>query len=178
MISALGFSANILQPSSEILEIAKQIESNQQLIIDNQFSPRVLFQISEQLKNNSLKIDKCIKINQKELNKILEEKKLIKDPVMNHYLTDKRNQSAYQLQHYQEELNLCQLLNYKISAMNKQIQNFNQTNYLNSYSLKRDNFFKSFQALNLNQIQLLPKGYVFNKFLSGSSALRYAKWIS
>lgn len=178
MISALGFSANILQPSSEILEIAKQTESNQQLIIDNQFSPRGLFQISEQLKNNSLKIDKCIKITQKELHKILEEKKLIKDPVMNHYLTDKRNESAYQLQHYQEELNLCQLLNYKISAMKKQIQNFNQTNYLNSYSLKRDNFFKSFQALNLSQIQLLPQGYLLNKFLSESNAFRYAKWIS
>ncbi len=178
MISALGFTADELQPSSETIEIAKQIESHQQLILDNQNSPSVLLQISNQLNHKSLRINDCIQKNQKELDRVTAEHKLIKDPVMNNYLTDKKNQGAYWLQHYQEELDLCKLLNYKISMMNKQIENFNQINYLNSYSLKRDDFLKSFHDLDFSKIQLLPKGYVIKTFLAQSNAARYTKWLT
>jgi small-conductance mechanosensitive channel len=177
MISTWGFSLNPKQLSPEILEIVNRVEQTQQILISNQVKHRVLIQISNQLSQDDKLIQNCIRTKQDSLNIVLHENNLIKEPGMNNYLMAQKNQSSDLAQAYQEQLNLCQLLDYKISGLKKQIEKYNQINYLKSFSLKHINFFSNLKQVHFNEVVLPPKGYVSKTFLTQSNVARYSRWL-
>jgi small-conductance mechanosensitive channel len=168
----------VCQPiiAEDINIISKKISELNQQAYNHQNSQRILFQILTQLKPYQPQFEKCIYHEKSTLDKLKQEMALL-DDINDAFIKEQRNQHQLKIEKHYARYEICQFSLLQINNTLKDIENWNQKIYKQSYKIRYESFMSLISKNNFFEMPSPPVGYVYQIFIEKSSFIRNFKAI-